>query len=101
MAQDSGVMDEPDCHRFVHGVDGTEAQLVYRRNGRRLILVHTEVPDELSGRGVGGLLVKAAVDDARAKDSTLVPRCPFARSWLERHPDQVDGVDIDWRDSPA
>jgi len=25
-----------------------------------------------------------------------VPLCPFARSWLERHPDEASAVPIDW-----
>jgi hypothetical protein len=26
----------------------------------------------------------------------VVPLCPFARSWLERHPDAAAGITIDW-----
>lgn len=95
------VVDERDEHRFVYRVDGAEAQLVYRRNGRRLILVHTEVPDELGGRGIGGQLVQAAVDSARANGWTVAPWCPFARNWLENHPDDVTDVDIDWSEPPG
>jgi hypothetical protein len=25
-----------------------------------------------------------------------VPLCPFARSWLEKHPDEIGAVSIDW-----
>ena len=95
------VVDEPDEHRFVYRAEGGEAQLVYRRNGRRLILVHTEVPDELGGRGLGGELVQAALDQAKANGWTVAPWCPFARKWLEDHPDDVADVDIDWSEPPA
>lgn len=100
MTNQPGVVDEPDERRFVYQADGVEAQLVYRRRGRRLILVHTEVPDALAGRGIGGQLVRAALDQARARDWTIAPWCPFARSWLEAHPDEVTGVDIDWSVPP-
>lgn len=95
------VVNEAAEHRYVVRDDGAEAQLVYRRNGTRLILVHTEVPDELAGRGVGGRLVQAAVGDARSNGWTIAPWCPFARKWLENHPDVADGVVIDWSAPPT
>ena len=60
------------------------------------MLVHTEVPVELEGRGIGGRLVTAAVDRAAREGLTLVPLCPFARSWLERHPEVASKAVIDW-----
>lgn len=101
MTLEPAVVDEPDERRFVYRADGPEAQLVYRRNGRRLILVHTEVPDALGGRGIGGRLVQAALDQARANGWTVAPWCPFAREWLDNHPDEAAGVPIDWSEPPA
>lgn len=101
MTSEAGIVDEPDEHRFVYRSDGAEAQLVYRRDGRRLILVHTEVPDERGGRGIGGQLVQAAVDRARTEDWTVAPWCPFARKWLANHSDDIAGVDVDWSEAPG
>jgi len=93
---DITVQDEPAASRFVVHLDGRTAELVYRLVDDQLVLVHTGVPPELEGHGLGGLLVAAAVDRAEAEDLTLVPRCPFARAWLQRHPDAVERVDVDW-----
>ena len=93
---DPSVTDHPDRHRFELEVDGVVAELVYRREGDRLVLVHTGVPDELGGRGLGGVLVQAAVDQAATEGVTIVPECPYARAWLEKHPDQAGRVTIDW-----
>jgi predicted GNAT family acetyltransferase len=93
MADPSEVKDEAG-HRFVLEVDGHEAELVYKLNGDRLTLIHTGVPDELGGRGLGGVLVRAAIDRASAEGLTVVPVCPFARSWLEKHPDQAARVTV-------
>jgi predicted GNAT family acetyltransferase len=90
------IVNNAAASRFETTVDGHLAELVYERRGNRLILVHTGVPDELEGKGVGGALVQAAVDFVRPNDLVLVPQCPFARGWLERHPDAAAGVRIQW-----
>ena len=84
-----GVVDDVDNHRFVLTIDGHEAQLVYERVEDRLVLVHTEVPDDLGGRGVGGRLVRHALEVAAAEGRRVDARCPFARSWIEEHPGAV------------
>ena len=81
-------------------MDGEIAELVYRRRADRLILVHTGVPETLAGQGLGGRLVAAAVERAAREHLTLVPLCPFARDWLERHPDAAATVNIDWGEPP-
>jgi uncharacterized protein len=90
------VVDDPTNHRYVYEAEGHLAQLVYERDGDRLRLVHTEVPEALGGRGIGGELVRAAVTRAAADGLTVVPSCPFARSWLEKHPDVAATVVVDW-----
>lgn len=49
------------------------------------IFFHTEVEEQLSGRGLGGLLVREALADSIRKDLTVVPVCPLFASHLERH----------------
>ncbi len=90
------VTDNPAESRFELRADGHLAELDYRLNGKRLVLIHTETPPELEGRGFGGRLVAAAVDRAKREGLTVVPLCPFARGWLERHGAEAAGVSVDW-----
>jgi uncharacterized protein len=90
------VVDNQAASRFEVRTADALAQLIYRKNANRLVLVHTEVPEALAGHGIAGQLVQAAVDTAAASGMTIVPLCPYARSWLERHPDQAARVPIDW-----
>ena len=94
------VRDVPAEHRLVIDQDGVLAELVYTLEPHRLVLVHTEVPDALGGRGIGGRLVRAAVDKAAAGGMTIVPWCTFARRWLTDHPDVASTVTIDWETPP-
>jgi predicted GNAT family acetyltransferase len=41
--------------------------------------------------------VEAAVDRAARDDLVIVPLCPFARRWLQRHPDAAGRATIDWQ----
>lgn len=91
-----GVVDEAGRHRYVLDRDGEVAELVYRLEDDRLVLVHTGVPHALQGRGIAGRLVAAAVERAAAEGLTVVPLCPYARRWLHDHPEAAGTVAIDW-----
>jgi uncharacterized protein len=90
------VTDNKAESRFELRTELGTAELVYRRRADRLVLMHTEVPPEAGGRGFGGMLVAAAVDRAAKEGLTVVPLCPFARQWLERHAGESATVAIDW-----
>lgn len=100
MTQPTDIVDDTDHDRFVYVEEGIEAELTYRAEDDRLVLIHTGVPETLGGRGIGGRLVRAAVDRARASGETVVPWCPYARAWLENHPDEAAAVTIDWSPPP-
>lgn len=95
------ITDDQAAARLELRADGRLAELIYRRNGKRLVLIHTGVPPELEGRGIGGRLVVAAIDRAVREGFTIVPLCPFARVWLERHPDEAARVPVDWGNDAA
>jgi uncharacterized protein len=93
--QDS-IVDDARDHRFVLETDAGLAELVYRVNGNRLVVVHTEVPETLRGQGIAGRLVRAAVERAAAGGLVVVPLCPYARTWLKDHPEAAATVTVDW-----
>jgi predicted GNAT family acetyltransferase len=99
-ADEIDVVDIPEESRYVVRLNGVEAELVYQLHGDRFVLVHTGVPEELGGRGIGGRLVATALERARAEHLTVVPWCPFATRWLRDHPDATAGVAIDWSARP-
>jgi hypothetical protein len=95
------IVDDTDNERFELARDGLVAQLWYELEGDRLILVHTEVPEQFAGQGVGGQLVQAAIGRAQRERLTIVPWCPFVRRWLRGHADVADGVTIEWSEPPV
>ncbi len=99
-ANDPEVADVPAESRFVFREDRALAELVYELDGDRLILIHTGVPEALGGRGIGGRLVRASIARAAREGLTIVPWCPFARHWLQEHPDAAQGVTVDFKTPP-
>jgi uncharacterized protein len=94
------VVDDQAGSRFIVEADGQVAELVYQLDGDRLVLLHTGVPIELEGRGIGSMLVAAAFDEAERRGLTVVPLCPFVRDWLKRHPDAAATVAIAGQKAP-
>jgi uncharacterized protein len=80
------VTDNPALSRFELTIDGHTAFLAYERTKHSLTLVHTEVPKELRGRHLGEKLVDGALEIARGTGLRVVVVCPFARTYLRRHP---------------
>jgi len=74
-------------------VDGQIAILVYERKPKAIVLVHTEVPSSVRGRGIATILAKYAIDAARRDGLRIVAACPFVRTYLRKHP-YVSGPDI-------
>ena len=86
------VRDNPAASRFEMRSGDSTAFVEYRRAAERIVLVHTEVPDALSGQGVGSKLVRGTLDAVRAEGLKVVPRCEFVAAHIERHPEYRDMV---------
>jgi len=87
------IRHERSGHRgaFVWEQDGKRlAEMTYTVAGSRVIIDHTTVDDSLRGQSVGGKLVRAAVDWARAENVRLLPLCPYAKSVFDKTPEYSD-----------
>ena len=84
------VRDVPEASRYeIRDGEQLLGHADYQRDGDTVVFIHTEV-DQDSGRSGLGTLVRAALDDIRAHGGSVVPRCPFVRGWIERHPEYAD-----------
>ncbi|WP_395365972.1 GNAT family N-acetyltransferase [Streptomyces sp. YH02] len=54
-----------------------------------LVAVHTVVEDGHEGKGVAGALVREFYTIAAGEGVPVVPLCPYAAAWAERHPDEA------------
>lgn len=83
------VVDAPGRSRYeALGDDGTVLGFAeYQKTPDLIVFTHTEVDPAYEGQGVGGILVRAALDHVRTLGLRVLPVCPFVQSWMQRHPD--------------
>jgi uncharacterized protein len=94
------VRDNRDRARYELVADGEVVAFVqYSVRGGRILLVHTEVPEPRSGKGLASALVTGALDDIRARGLCVVPICPFVERFIEKHPEYDDLVDHEMFDA--
>ncbi|RIK17689.1 MAG: GNAT family N-acetyltransferase [Acidobacteria bacterium] len=89
---DVTVTHAPDRHRFEARLDGRLAGFAdYQQTPELWVFTHTEVDPAFEGRGVGGALVRGALDHVREDGTrTVLAICPFVRAWIERNPGYAD-----------
>lgn len=87
------IAHDPAARRFAVQVEGHQAELLYRRDDRRLTIDHTGVPQAIGGRGIAGELVKAVLEYARSEGLRVLPACSYAAAYVRRHPEYADLVD--------
>ena len=80
------VRDNRAMRRFEMASGSATAFVEYHRSGDQIVLTHTEVPEAMSGQGVGSKLVGGVLDAIRAEGVTVVPACEFVASFIQRHP---------------
>jgi predicted GNAT family acetyltransferase len=99
MPETFNVTNNETEHRYEVIADGMIAISEYELGDGEIVFTHTEVPVALEGRGIGSALARAAFADARARSLTVVPRCPFIREYIRRHPEYLDLVNERSRDA--
>lgn len=92
------VTDVPDRKRFEITADGTVLGFAeYRRRPGVIAFTHTEIDPSHEGEGLGTLLIKSALDTARAQGLAVIPICPFVQRFIARHHEYLDLVPVQRR----
>lgn len=74
-------------HRFELTVNDTIAFIEYKESDEAITVLHTEVPPQLEGQGVGTAIVEKTLQEIEQRQRKLIPLCPFVTSYLKRHPE--------------
>lgn len=87
------VVDVPERSRFEVLVDGEIAGFTeYRRRPGLIAFIHTLIDPRFEGQGLGSQLVRTALSEARSDRLSVLPFCPFVRSYIAGHTEYLDLV---------
>jgi uncharacterized protein len=83
------VINNEQRQQFQTTIEGETAFMEYRMHNGAIVFMHTEVPDKLSGKGIGSSLAAYAFNYAQQKGLPVKVYCPFVLTWLKRHPERA------------
>ena len=84
------VINNRPKHRYELAVEGHIAATYYKIADGVITFIHTEVPPELGGKGVGSRLIKGALDQVRADGLKVIAQCPFVKGFIDKNPAYQD-----------
>jgi uncharacterized protein len=88
-AADVQVLDVPEHSRFEIRVGGEVAGFSeYRRQPPLIAFTHTLIDPRFEGQGLASRLVETELSEARSAGLSVLPFCPFVRSFIARHSDE-------------
>lgn len=86
----SALRNNKSKNRFELDIDDHIAHVDYQLSPGAITLVHTEVPKELGGRGIGSILAKAVLENVRSAGLKVEARCEFIAGYIKKHPEFAD-----------
>ena len=97
MADEITVVNNTEKGRFEARLGDEVAFAEYRRLANGILFPHTEVPAAFEGKGVGGKLVRTALEWARSEGQKVMPTCPFVAGYIKKHAEFHDLVHDQYR----
>lgn len=86
--KDLNVVKNDEAKRFELTIEGHVAFIDFTQRGTDVIkLIHTEVPEELGGRGIAATLVEKALVYLEENHFSLYPICPYVFAYIKKHPE--------------
>lgn len=86
--QNLQVIKNDKTHRFELTINGHIAFIDFTQRGTDVVkLIHTEVPEELGGRGIAAVLVEKTLQYLEEHHFTLFPICPYVFAYIKKHPE--------------
>lgn len=82
------VIDNREASRYEMTIDGVEAGFIdYQLSDSVIVMSYIEIDPAFGGQGFGRRLVQWALDDARSRELSVVPACPFIADYVRTHPE--------------
>ena len=80
------IKNNEQQNRFETQIEGKIALVDYKLFEGGISFLHTEVPEELAGKGIASALSKHVLDYAIEHSLKVKPYCTFINSYIDKHP---------------
>lgn len=87
------VVNNNQLLRFEIELNGEFAYLDYKWNEGSIALMHTEVPDEMQGKGIASVLAKEALEYAKKQQLKILLYCPYVAKYVKEHAEYAALID--------
>ncbi|BDZ54434.1 GNAT family N-acetyltransferase [Agromyces marinus] len=88
------IVRDDEARRYRLLLGGAEAgRAEFRLREGSIVFTHTIIDPAFEGRGLGSRLARFVIEDAISRGERIVPRCPFIRGWLLKHPGYEDAIE--------
>ena len=85
------ILRNDEAGRYEITVDGDVAGFAdFQNDGGVRIMPHTVIDPAYGGLGLGGTLVRFALDDTRAAGFKVAPHCSFVDAFMTKNPEYAD-----------
>jgi len=81
------LVHNKEKHRFELEVDGQLAIIEYITSPAAIYLTHTEVAEEIEGKGVASAIIEKTLNYIESENLKLIPLCPLVAAYIKRHPE--------------
>jgi predicted GNAT family acetyltransferase len=81
------IVNNERQEQFQAAVAGEIAYMEYRLKDDMIVLMHTDVPEQLSGKGIATSLAAFAFRYAKENGLSVKVYCPFVLTYVKRHPE--------------
>lgn len=92
------IKNNVEKHQFELSFDNSMAFITYRLVDGGIAFLHTEVPAEMEGKGIGSAMARHVLDYAIAQQLEIYPYCPFIHSYIKRHQEYQPHVAKHWKE---
>lgn len=65
-------------------------EIMYQNRGAYLDIYHTGVEPEFEGKGLASKIATKTLELIRSKGQQIYPRCPYLKSFIDRHAEFSD-----------
>ena len=95
---EENLLNNKSKNRYEFYVEGKLARIEYILTDKEIYLTHTEVDEDLEGKGIGKRIIELALKEISDQNLKLIPLCPFVASFIRSNPKWKsllkDGINI-------